>query len=380
MSVTANAAALPPAALKLRHEVREFLAGYAQNWTTFDRAHSWAGVDREFSRAVGNRGWIGMTWRAPWGAGRTALERFVLQEEMLAAGAPVGLHWVADRQSGPMLMKVGTAEQQQRYLPGIARGDISFCIGMSEPNAGSDLASLEARADRDTGGWRLNGTKLWTTNAQYCQVMIGLFRTQGPAREMRQAGLTQFLIELDSPGVEVRPIADLNGESHFNEVVFKDVFVPDDRLLGIEGQGWAQVTSELALERSGSERFLSAFPLVAAATAKFAQTPDAGVERADLETLGTLIAETAVLRSLSLMVAGKLDRDEDPSYLAVITKDLGAELEQRTAPAVRSLFDVPPADLRRAIEHTIRAAPTFSLRGGAREILRGITARSLGVR
>ncbi len=380
MSVTANAAALPPAALKLRHEVREFLAGYAQNWTTFDRAHSWAGVDREFSRAVGNRGWIGMTWRAPWGAGRTALERFVLQEEMLAAGAPVGLHWVADRQSGPLLLKVGTAEQQQRYLPGIASGDISFCIGMSEPNAGSDLASLEARADRDTGGWRLNGTKLWTTNAQYCQVMIGLFRTQGPAREMRQAGLTQFLIELDSPGVEVRPIADLNGESHFNEVVFKDVFVPDDRLLGIEGQGWAQVTSELALERSGSERFLSAFPLVAAATAKFAETPGAGVERADLETLGTLIAETAVLRSLSLMVAGKLDRDEDPSYLAVITKDLGAELEQRTAPAVRSLFDVPPADLRRAIEHTIRAAPTFSLRGGAREILRGITARSLGVR
>ena len=156
--------------------------------------------------------------------------------------------------------------------------------------------------------------------------------------------------------------------------------MPDERVLGTEGQGWAQVTSELALERSGSERFLSAFPLVAAAAAKFAEMPEAKVESADLATLGALIAETAVLRSLSLMVAGKLERNEDPSYLAVITKDLGAELEQRTAPAVRSLFDMPAGDLRKAIEHTIRAAPTFSLRGGAREILRGITARSLGVR
>lgn len=380
MSSVRNAIELPPSAFRLREEVREFLAGHAQGWTLFDRAHSWAGVDREFSRAVGRKGWIGMTWPAPWGAGRSALERFIVQEEMLAAGAPVGLHWIADRQSGPLILKVGTPQQQQRYLPGIASGDISFCIGMSEPNAGSDLASLESRADRDSGGWRLNGTKLWTTNAQYCQVMIGLFRTQGPARDMRHAGLTQFLIELDSPGVEVRPIADLNGESHFNEVLFEDVFVPDERVLGTEGQGWAQVTSELALERSGSERFLSAFPLVAAAASQFARPVVSGVEHADLATLGTLVAETAVLRSLSLMVAGKLERDEDPSYLAVITKDLGAELEQRTAPAVRSLFEVPPADLRKAIDHTIRAAPAFSLRGGAREILRGITARSLGVR
>lgn len=377
MKAGEEVAALPPSALKLRQEVREFLAEYADEWTILDRAHSWAAVDREFSRAVGKRGWIGMTWQKPWGSGRSSFERFVLQEEMLAAGAPVGLHWVADRQSGPLILRVGTPEQQQRYLPGIASGDVSFCIGMSEPNAGSDLAAIESRADRDTGGWRLNGTKLWTTNAQYCQVMIGLFRTQGPAREMRQNGLTQFLIELDSPGIEVRPIPDLNGESHFNEVVFNDVFVSNERLLGIEGQGWAQVTSELALERSGSERFLSAFPLVAAAAAELSEP---NVDNADLATLGAMIAETAVLRSLSLMVAGKLERDEDPSYLAVITKDLGAELEQRTAPAVRSLFDVPPADLRKAIEHTVRSAPTFSLRGGAREILRGITARSLGVR
>ncbi|AOH85884.1 acyl-CoA dehydrogenase [Sphingomonas panacis] len=372
--------ALPASAIELRAQVREFLAGYAQTWTAFDRAHSWTAFDRDFSRAVGRRGWIGMTWPAPYGAGRTAFDRFVLQEEMLAAGAPVGAHWVADRQSGPLLLKVGTEEQKQRYLPGIASGDISFCIGMSEPNAGSDLAAIEARAERDGDGWRLNGTKLWTTNAQHCQVMIGLFRTTGSAREARQGGLTQFLIELDSPGVEVRPIPDLNGDAHFNEVAFTDVYVPGERLLGTEGQGWAQVTSELALERSGSERFLSAFPLVGAATRALNASPADAFERGDLATLGTLVAETAVLRSLSLMAAGKLERGEDPSYHAVITKDLGAELEQRTAPAVRSLFIDPPADLRRAIDYTVRAAPTFSLRGGAREILRGITARALGVR
>lgn len=380
MSSTDVMAGFPPAVIELRGQVTEFLASYAQAWTTYDRAHSWTAFDRAFSRDVGKRGWIGMTWPAPFGAGRSALERFVLQEEMLAAGAPVGAHWIGDRQSGPLLLKVGTTEQKQRYLPGIASGDISFCIGMSEPNAGSDLAALEARADRDTDGWRLNGTKLWTTNAQHCQVMIGLFRTAGPAREMRQAGLTQFLIELDSPGLEIRPIPDLNGEAHFNEVVFNDVFVPNDRLLGTEGEGWAQVTSELALERSGSERFLSSFPLVAAAARELAATPANEIERGDLATLGALIAETAVLRSLSLNVAGKLERKEDASYLAVITKDLGAELEQRTAPAIRSLFSSPPPDLQRAIEYTVRAAPSFSLRGGAREILRGITARALGVR
>ena len=379
MNSTENVRALTPAALALREEVREFLASYSEQWTTFDKAHSWAAFDREFSREVGKRGWIGMTWQAPFGAGRSAVERIVLQEEMLAAGAPVGAHWVADRQSGPLILKVGTSEQQQRYLPGIAKGDLSFCIGMSEPNAGSDLAAIEARAERDTGGWRLNGTKLWTTNAHSCQVMIGLFRTSGPAREMRQKGLTQFLIDLDSSGLEIRPIADLNGESHFNEVVFNDVFVPDERLLGVEGEGWAQVTSELALERSGPERFLSAFPLVAAAAKELAEMSSV-VERGDLATLGTLICETAVLRSLSLMVAGKLERNEDPSYLAIITKDLGAELEQRTAPAVRSLFERPTPDLKKAIEYTVKASPTFSLRGGAREILRGLTARALGVR
>jgi len=379
VSPTENVGALPQAALELRAEVREFLAGYSGQWSTFNRAHSWAGFDREFSREVGKRGWIGMTWPAPFGAGRSAIERFVVQEEMLAAGAPVGAHWIGDRQSGPLILKVGTSDQQQRYLPGIASGDLSFCIGMSEPNAGSDLAAIEARADRDTGGWRLNGTKLWTTNGQHCQVMIGLFRTTGPAREMRQQGLTQFLIELDSPGLDIRPIADLTGEKHFNEVAFNDVFVPDERLLGAEGQGWAQVTSELALERSGPERFLSAFPLVEAAAQELAAL-SSPAESGDLATLGTLIAETAVLRSLSLMVAAKLERKEDPSYLAVVTKDLGAELEQRTAPAVRSLFERPSPDLQRAIDYTIRAAPTFSLRGGAREILRGLTARALGVR
>jgi alkylation response protein AidB-like acyl-CoA dehydrogenase len=380
MTLSQRAPMLPPAALNLRAEVREFLKNYEARWTALDRAHSWTAFDRDFSRELGKRGWIGMTWSAPFGAGRSAIERFVLLEELLSAGAPVGAHWVADRQSGPLILKVGTDAQKQRYLPGIASGDISFCIGMSEPNAGSDLAAIESRAERDSGGWRLNGTKLWTTNAQYCQVMIGLFRTKGPAREARQEGLTQFLIDLDTPGVEVRPITDLNGQAHFNEVIFDDVFVPEESVLGTEGQGWAQVTSELALERSGSERFLSAFPLVEAATRELARRPAEELERGDLATLGLLVAETAVLRSLSLTVAGKLERNEDANYLAVITKDLGAELEQRTAPAVRSLFVTPPEDLRQAIEFTTRAAPTFSLRGGAREILRGITARALGVR
>ena len=169
---------------------------------------------------------------------------------------------MADRQSGPALLRFGSEAQRTTDLPAMARGQLYCCIGMSEPGAGSDLAAVRCRAEKVDGGWNINGQKIWTTLAQHCHLMIALVRTAPVSEKARHHGLTQFLIELRTPGVLIRPIVDLVGDSHFNEVFFQDVFVADESVLGEVGGGWAQVTSELSLERSGPERFLSSFALL----------------------------------------------------------------------------------------------------------------------
>ncbi|NOT41075.1 MAG: acyl-CoA dehydrogenase, partial [Alphaproteobacteria bacterium] len=228
---------LPPEAERLRGEVREFLSGELTSLAPELKAQSWSGFNPDFSAKLGARGFIGLTWpKAYGGHERSALERYVVIEELLAAGAPVAAHWVADRQSGPLLLKFGTEEQRRRVLPGIARGETYFSIGMSEPDSGSDLASVRTRATRTNDGWRVRGTKLWSSGAHRSQYMIALFRT-GDGVDQRQMGLTQFLVDLKGPGIHVRPIADLTGHEHFNEVVFDDAPLPLDAVIGAEGQG-----------------------------------------------------------------------------------------------------------------------------------------------
>jgi len=215
---------LPPRAEELRAQVREFLG----SWAFTPRCDSWlTGADPAFSRALGERGWLGMTLPERYGGhGRSPLERFVVIEELLAAGAPVGAHWIADRQTGPSILAHGTEEQKQRFLPAIARGEGFFAIGMSEPDSGSDLASVRTRAEVDgEGGWRLNGTKVWTSGAHIAHAILLLARS-APLENDRHAGLSQFIVPLPSEGVTIRPILGLSGEHHFNEVVFDDVFVP----------------------------------------------------------------------------------------------------------------------------------------------------------
>lgn len=373
------AAVMPDDAEALRAEVRDFLAVELATRTPLERAQSWMGFDADFSHKMGARGYIAMTWpKAYGGHERTALHRYVVLEEMLAAGAPVAAHWIADRQSGPLILRYGTEAQRQAILPKVAAGECFFCIGMSEPGSGSDLAAVRTRAEPVDGGFRVTGTKLWTTYGHRAHYMILLART---APGERHEGLSQFVVDLATPGITIRPIHDIAGAHHFNEVHFEDVFLPADSLVGQSGDGWKQVMGELAFERSGPERFLSSFELVKALVRVLGGVPS------DLarEQVGRLAAHLIVLRRLSSSVAGMLQAGQDPQLEAAVVKDLGALLEQEIPEIARRLVAGEPSlassdSFLNVLAYTTLAAPSFSLRGGTREILRGIIARGLGLR
>jgi alkylation response protein AidB-like acyl-CoA dehydrogenase len=349
--------------------------------TPLERAQSWNGADPSFSRKLGERGWLGMTWPKRYGGGeRSFLERYIVIEELLAAGAPVAAHWFADRQSGPTLLRFGREAQRQSILPRIARGECFFCVGMSEPDVGSDLAAVRTKAIPVDNGYRVSGTKLWTTNAHLAHFMILLARTSASEKDQRHAGLSQFLVDMATPGIQIRPVLIPSGEHHFNEVLFEDVLLPSAALLGQEGDGWKQVMSELAFERSGPERFLSSITLMIELTRVLGGAEVS--ERAAL-AIGRLSAHLITLRRMSQSVAGSLQAGLDPVMEAVIVKDLGAILEQEIPEIARGLTNAAmtaDSDLAAVLAYTMLHAPSFSLRGGAREILRGIIARGLGLR
>ena len=372
-----------PAVLALRGEFRAFLAEQLKHRTPRQRSDNWYGFDRGFSKAMGQAGYLGMTWPKQYGGHeRTAFERYVIVEETLAAGAPVGAHWIADRQSGPSILKYGTETQKRFFLPGIAAGDLAFCIGMSEPDSGSDLAATRTRAMRDGDHYRVTGTKVWTSFAHEADWVILFCRTGSGGPADRQQGTSQLLVDLrNTPGLTIKPIIDLAGQHHFNEMHFEDALVPADMLLGQEGQGWEQVMSELAFERSGPERFLSSIELlVQLVNVLQGRTSDAAVL-----TLGRLTARLAVLRRLSRSVTAMLQDKQDAGLQAAIVKDVGALFEQGLPDIARELVDAEP-DPRAAsayaavLGNIVLNAPSWSLRGGTREILRGIIARGLGTR
>jgi alkylation response protein AidB-like acyl-CoA dehydrogenase len=364
---------LPPSARALREEVRDFLKGEL-------KSHDLRrGFDPEFSRKMGAKGWLGMTWVKPYGRERPQLERYVVIEEMLAAGAPVSAHWTADRQSGPNILRFGTQEQKDFFLPKIAAGEMYFCIGMSEPDSGSDLAAARTRAEKVEGGFVVNGTKLWTSNAHRAHFIILFCKTSRDADD-RHAGATQLLIDLKTPGIKINPVINMAGNHDFNEVVFTDVFVPDSRLLGTIGGGWRQVMSELGFERSGPERFLSSFRLLTELVRVLGPNPSAGAAR----EIGRLVAQLAALRRMSLSVQGMLQAGTAPDVAAAVVKDVGTQFEQDIPEVARQLVETEPtlggAEFEQVLAHTILYHRSFSIRGGTREILRGIIARGLGLR
>ncbi|MDP2451365.1 MAG: acyl-CoA dehydrogenase family protein [Polaromonas sp.] len=374
---------LPLQAEALRAEVRSFLDEKLRGVPPDRRARSWLGFDADFSRALGERGWIGMALPQEYGGGgRDAFARFVLVEELLARGAPVSAHWIAERQSAPMVLRFGTEAQRRFFVPRVCKGELFFCIGMSEPQSGSDLASVRTRATPTPDGWRLKGQKIWTTNADHSHWMIALVRTSGTPED-RQVGLSQLLIDMKATGVTVRPIEDLTGDRHFSEVFFDDVELPHDALIGEEGSGWKQVNAELAFERSGPERLYSSMVLLDTWIdhLRDVRAPD---EQA-LALAGRIVGHLAALRSMSVAVTARVGAGGSPMTEASLVKDLGTELEQYIPIAIADAIasdtrHVASPALMRTLAYVTQFAPTFSLRGGTREVLRGLIARGLGLR
>ena len=373
---------LPQSLDSFRIEVKNFLKEAMPKLCAEEKARSWFGFNSEFSQRLAKQGWVGLTLpKAYGGADMDAFARFVLVEEMLCAGSPVAAHWIADRQSGPLILKYGTEKQKSFYLPLICQGKAFFCIGMSEPNSGSDLSSVATRAVKTDQAWCLNGQKIWTTNGHQCHYAIALVRTSGTSAD-RHAGLSQFIIDLSLPGVTRKPIVDLTGDEHFSEIFFENVMLSEDALIGVEGQGWDQVIAELAFERSGPERVYSSIILLDE-WIKWLKQGRATPQR--IAMIGRFTAHLITLRNMSIAVTDQLVQGKSPVIEAALVKDIATEFEQSIPALLEDEMAADPnevidANLLRALAYLSQMAPTYSLRGGTREILRGMIARGLGLR
>lgn len=373
--------------LHLRDEVIDFLRAELPRGSFRPGLGMNAEKDPAFSRRLGERGWLGMALPTEYGGhDRSAVDRFIVVEQLLRWGAPVGHHWVADRQSGPVIARFGTEEQKRRFLPAICRGELSFSIGMSEPDSGSDLASVSTRATRDGDGWVLEGRKIWTSGAHRNDWAIVLCRTS-PRDEVddRRQGLTQFIVDLKSPGLEATPIPFIDGSAEFCDVVLDQVFVPDELVLGEVGQGWSQNTSELAYERGGPDRWLSTYLIVEELLRREAARSDTTGSRPSaelLDLLGDAVANYWVFHHLSLSVARSIDRGEAPAVQSSLVKEMGTRFEQDVMTAVLAYVDEAP-DLAddsiwgRLLTTAALTQPSVTIRGGTNEVLRSVAAKGL---
>jgi len=343
---------------------------------------SWiAGYDPQVGKDLAARGWIGMTWPTEWGGGgRSPVERFVVFEQLISGGVPLASFWFADRQMGPTLLQFGTDEQRQRWLPGILDGTSMWCIGMSEPDNGSDVAGLRTRAvpaEDGSGDWIVNGQKVWTSGAAVADWIYLIARTDPDAPP--HAGLSEFVVDMRTPGIEVRRIVDMTGNDHFCEVHLTDVRVPGDHLIGELNGSFRQLMRQMEHERGGIDRLVSNRILFEdLRRSGWIDTTDRLVrqELARIETAYTL-GRLLVLRETL---------GQAPQSFSAATKTFCTEFEQRLANVAAAvagpramLFD-PSGDLGSRIARAVAYAPAYTIMGGTSNILRNILGeRVLGL-
>ena len=377
-------AQMPLNADALRQEVREFLAEMRASGVYQPGPAGWAEINRPFCLEVGRRGWLGMTWPRRYGGHeRSALERYVVTEELFANSAPVRVIQATDRQNGELILRFGSEWQKLTFLPKFASGGTACAIGLSEPDSGSDLSAIRTRATKVDGGWRVNGRKVWTSSAHYSDYMTVLLRTGPIDPENRHGGMTRMLVDMSWNGMTVRPIYQMTGEHDFNEVTFDDMFVPDDMVVGEVGTAWKQLGTELAHERSSPDRWTAQLHLLRSLVDQIGLEPT----EPQAQAIGRLVSHLWTLQNMSASVAGMLDRGLNPSVEASIAKDLGTHYEQEIPHLARMLVNeadraaLPTSEsFNDILRYSLLFAPALTIRGGAREMLRNNIARGLGLR
>jgi len=356
---------------ELRSQVRDLVSQWRDAQRFAPTCDSWLrSYDPAFTKELAKRGLIGMTWPRRYGGGEYSnVDRLAVTEELLRAGAPVSAHWIADRQIGPAILRHGSEYLRDSILPGITRGEYLFCLGLSEPEAGSDLAAVRTSAERVDGGWLITGRKMWTSGAHHATHCYVLARTEKADR--KHVGLSEFVVDMTTPGIDVTPIVDMAGDHHFNETVFDRVFVPECNVIGVEGQGWQQVVEQLSFERGGPERVLSTYPLLT----QMVERPDRIRELGLKREIGVLIARLATLRRLCWDVARSLDNGESTVVQAATLKMLGNAFERDVIMVARDILGGPSSSPQNLYGQALLASPGFSLRGGAADVLLSIIAK-----
>ena len=385
---------LDPGVRAFRQEVRDWLDAnwHGERQTAHDRLpFKDRGWDPSFSRLIGKRGWIGIGWPKEFGGqARSPAEQLAYIEEMEYAEAPIKAHNVAENIVGPSLIRHGTPEQQTEWLPAILRGELTFGLGYSEPEAGSDLASLRTRATRDGDDWIINGQKLWSTGGDKAEQVWLAARTD-PDAKPKHAGISVFLVSLRSPGVTIRPSMAMYGKT-FSAVFYDDVRVPARAMVGGVNGGWKVITDALAAERvmiGGSVAVLRRnldrlTEYVARAEVGGRPLRNDPVVR---DRLGALAAEIEVARQFVMRNARMLQEGRVPLYEAAMTKVFAGELQERLGEAALDILgtggllstDAPSApvgELEQVLRHSIMGV----IGGGTAEIQRNIIAiRGLGL-
>ncbi len=352
----------------LRAKAREVAQSAVQRFGRFN--DSWInGFHAEFAVEMAALGWVGMTWpREFGGGGRPPIDRLIVAEELIGAGAPIAALWFADRQMGPSLIKYGTPDQRAEFLPQILSGTTTWCIGMSEPDAGSDLAGLKTSAALDGDDFIINGQKIWTSFgevADYCY-LICRTRSEGPPH----AGISEIIVPMNLPGIEVRPIKDMTTNRHFCEVFFTDVRVRAVNLVGTEGAAFKQTMAQLEHERGGIDRLVSNHALYLIARQR-ADTGDPLVRQqiAALESkyrIGRILVAREVLR-------------QAPAGFSAATKCFCTEHEFQVAEFVFRTLGAE-AMLWNEVTRGLCYAPGYTIMGGTSNVMRNILGeRVLGL-
>ena len=376
----------------LRGEVRSFLEQELSEGRWKPQCDAWIqGFDPAFTKRVAAHGWIGLTWPKQYGGQeRSFVDRLIVTDEMLRYGAPAALHWFADRQIGGGILRYGNDAQREEFLPMIIRGEMYVGLGMSEPEAGSDLASLITKAEEQDDCFVVNGQKTWTSGGSFINYIDLFARTDFVAAKHK--GITEFLVPMNLPGISRVPMVDITGTEAWNDVFFDNVRVPKECLLGERNKGFYHVVEELAYERGGMERLMGNYPLYDGLR-RFVSTQKKDgrplVEEPRVRTLmSELEVEFEVGRLLMYRAASVMDEGRPPTVEASASKIFGTNFEQRLANTAMEILgpyggltaDSPFGVVDGHTVHSYLASKGYSLQAGSTEVLKGIIAsRGLGL-